>query len=206
MPAFSPAPATPRHARGKSEYRQRLTSIAAGAAAFAALAACSGPVGRSAAGHPRDGAAAANQVLGTWRMVSATVEDDAGIARPYGDKPNGMLVFTADMHFVEVLTNGDVPRFASDARGGGTDAENRWAMATSIGFFGTYTVDAEGRFSGNRVEGSTFPNWVGAVRTKRELQLRVEGDRMFETFARPDGGVVTAEFVRARDRSAARAG
>ena len=143
-------------------------------------------------------ARAINQVAGTWRMVSATLEADGRIERPYGDNPQGMLVFTPDMHFVEVLTDGDTPRFASDARGGGSDEENRRAMASSIGFFGTYSVDEQGRFAGNRVEGTTFPNWVGGVRTTKELQLRVEGDRMYETFTRPDGGRFSAEFVRSR--------
>lgn len=143
-------------------------------------------------------AGAINQVEGTWRMVSATLEADGRIEHPYGDNPQGMLVFTPDMHFVEVLTDGDTPRFASDARGGGSDEENRRAMASSIGFFGTYSVDEQGRFAGNRVEGATFPNWVGGVRTTKELQLRVEGDRMYETFTRPDGGRFSAEFVRSR--------
>jgi len=139
-----------------------------------------------------------NQVAGTWRMVAATLEIDGKTQRPYGENPQGLLVFTTDMHFVEVLTDGDTPRFASNARGGGTDDENRRAMASSIGFFGTYTVDEHGRFAGNRVEGATFPNWVGAVRTRRDLQLTVEGDRMYETFTRPDGGRVSAQFVRVR--------
>lgn len=150
------------------------------------------------ASEPVPSPAESNQIAGTWRMVAATLETDGKIQRPYGENPQGMLVFTADMHFVEVLTDGDAPRFASDARGGGTDAENKRAMASSIGFFGTYTVDEHGRFAGNRVEGATFPNWVGAVRTRRDLQLTVEGDRMYETFTRPDGGRVSAEFVRVR--------
>lgn len=139
-----------------------------------------------------------NQVVGTWRMASATLESDGILSRPYGDRPSGMLVFTPDMHFVEVLTRSDVPRFKSDVRGGGTDVENRRAMATSIGFFGTYTVDPNGEFAGNTVEGSTFPNWVGQIRTRKNLRIIVKGDRMFESFTRPDGGKLTAEFVRTR--------
>ncbi|RRV10071.1 hypothetical protein EGJ27_00115 [Pseudomonas sp. v388] len=148
--------------------------------------------------HAMPPSATPNQLAGTWRMISATLERDGKIEQPYGDNPQGMLVFTADMHFVEVLTNGQTPHFGSNARGGGTDDENRRAMASSIGFFGTYTVNEQGHFSGNRVEGATFPNWVGAVRTERDLQLRVEGERMYETFIRPDGGRVTAEFMRVR--------
>jgi len=155
-----------------------------------ALAGCSG--------HESSSEATPNRVAGTWRMVSAVVEKDGVTRLPYGTRPNGMLVFTRDMHFVEVLSDRDAPRFASDARGGGTDAENRRAMASSIGFFGHYTVDAQGRFTGNTVDGATFPNWVGSVRTERDLRLEVVGDRMFETFTRPDGGRVTAEFARIR--------
>jgi hypothetical protein len=44
------------------------------------------------------------------------------------------------MHYVEVLTDSDLPRFASEVRGQGTDDENRAAMARSIGMFGTYTL------------------------------------------------------------------
>jgi hypothetical protein len=60
-------------------------------------------------------------------------------------------------------------------------------MAGSIGFFGRYTVDQNGEFTGNTVEGSTFPNWVGATRTQDDLQLKVDGNRMVENFQRPDG-------------------
>ncbi len=139
-----------------------------------------------------------NQVLGTWRLVSARIDPDHRNAPAYGARPNGLLVFTPDMRFVEVLTDADVPRFASNARGQGTAEENRAAMAGSIGFFGTYTVDATGAFSGNRVEGSTFPNWVGDVRTTRELQLVVDGDRMSENFRRPDGTGVAITWQRVR--------
>lgn len=128
-----------------------------------------------------------NQVLGTWRMMTAQIDPDGKNLPAYGDKPHGLLVFTEDMHFIEVLTDATIPKFASDARGQGTTEENRAAMAGSIGFFGTYTVDKDGVFSGNRVEASTFPNWIGQVRTRKELRLVVDGDRMTENFQRPDG-------------------
>ena len=140
--------------------------------------------------------AAENDVVGTWRMISATI-DPAGDRIPaYGERPNGLLVFTPDMHFVEVLTDADTPRFASDARGEGTNEENREAMSRNIGFFGSYTIDENGEFSGNRVEGATFPNWVGSTRTRDELTLVVEGDRMTEYFQRPEGTVIHIEWQR----------
>ena len=142
--------------------------------------------------------AAENQVLGTWRMLSATIDPGGKNIAAYGEKPNGLLVFTPDMHFVEVLTDADVPRFASNTRGNGTDDENRMAMSRSIGFFGTYTVDEKGEFSGNRVEGATFPNWIGSVRTRADLTLFVQGDRMTEQFRRPEGTEIKIEWQRVK--------
>jgi len=140
-----------------------------------------------------------NQILGTWRMVTAQIDPDGKNLPAYGDKPNGLLVFTEDMHFIEVLTDANMPKFASNVRGEGTAEENRAAMAGSIGFFGTYTVDEKGVFSGNRVEASTFPNWIGQVRTRRELRLVVEGDRMTEDFQRPDGTRIRIIWQRVKD-------
>ncbi|WP_025591281.1 lipocalin-like domain-containing protein [Agrobacterium tumefaciens] len=142
--------------------------------------------------------AAKNQVVGTWRMISATIDPGGKNIPAYGENPDGLLVFTPDMHFVEVLTDADVPRFASNARGEGTDDENRMAMSRSIAFFGTYTVDENGEFSGNTVEGSTFPNWIGSVRTRDDLTLVVTGDRMLEKFRRPEGTEIRIEFQRVK--------
>ncbi|SFB42828.1 Lipocalin-like domain-containing protein [Rhizobium sp. NFR07] len=139
-----------------------------------------------------------NRMVGTWRMVSAYLDPD-GVRRPaYGPSPHGWLVFTEELTFVEVLTDPRVPRFVSGVRGEGTDAENRAAMAGGIGFFGRYSVDEDGNFSGNRVEGSTFPNWVGSVRTRDDLQIVVSGDRMTENFRRPEGTEVEIIFERVR--------
>ncbi|MCD9116659.1 MULTISPECIES: lipocalin-like domain-containing protein [Pseudomonas] len=128
-----------------------------------------------------------NSLIGTWRMISATVEHQGSSSDAYGPNPHGWLVFTPELTFVEVLTDPRVPPFRSNVRGEGTDEENRAAMLGSIGFFGRYTVNQNGEFTGNTVEGSTFPNWVGAVRTQDDLQLKVDGDRMVEDFRRPDG-------------------
>lgn len=139
-----------------------------------------------------------NKVLGTWRMVSAQTDPDGQNLPAYGPAPSSLLVFTADMHFVEVLTDSTVPKFASNARGQGTAEENRAAMAGSIGFFGTYSVDGNGDLSGDRVEGATFPNWVGDVRTAKELRIVVDGDRMAETFLRPEGTKIVITWRRVR--------
>ena len=88
---------------------------------------------------------------------SARVDPNGRNEPAYGKRPNSLVSFTPDVHYVAVLTDADMPRFASDARGDGTDAENKAAIGGSIGFFGSYSVDEHGRFTGNQVDGSTFP-------------------------------------------------
>ena len=161
------------------------------AATFGLLAA-SLAIGAPAAAEPL------NKVLGTWRMESAQIDPDGRNRPAYGPAPSSLLVFTADMHFVEVLTDSTIPKFASNARGHGTMEENRAAMAGSIGFFGTYTVDEHGDLNGDRVEGSTFPNWVGDVRTRKELRISVEGNRLLEQFRRPEGTRIVIIWQRVR--------
>ncbi len=137
-----------------------------------------------------------NKVGGTWRMAAATVEVNGKTLLPYGPEPQGKLVFTTDMHFVEFMHDPRIPRFKSNERGGGTDAENRAVLAGSLALYGRYTVDAEGNFSGNTVEGSSFPNWIGDARTTKELRMEVEGNRMTEHFQRPGGAKVTIVWER----------
>jgi hypothetical protein len=164
----------------------RLRSIA-----FIFIAACLAMAGPAKAEAP-------NKVLGTWRMVSAQLDPDGKNLPAYGPAPKSLLVFTADMHVIEVMTDSTIPKFAANARGHGTADENQAAMAGSIGWFGTYTVDESGELSGDRVEGSTFPNWVGDVRTRKELQFVIDGDRIFETFYRPEGTKVVITWQRVR--------
>lgn len=139
-----------------------------------------------------------NKVLGTWRMVSAQLDPDGRNLPAYGPAPQSLLVFTADMHVIEVMTDSTIPKFASKARGHGTAEENQAAMAGSIGWFGTYTVDENGELSGDTVEGSTFPNWVGDIRTRKDLQFVMDGDRIFETFFRPEGTKIVITWQRVR--------
>ncbi|WP_037461055.1 lipocalin-like domain-containing protein [Skermanella stibiiresistens] len=139
-----------------------------------------------------------NKVVGTWQMTAATVEVNGTTSLPYGSEPQGKLVFTSDLHFVEFLHDPRIPRFKSNERGKGTDEENRAVMAGTLALYGRYTVDARGDFSGNTVEGSSFPNWIGDVRTTNELKMEVDGNRMIEKFQRPGGAKVTIVWERVR--------
>jgi hypothetical protein len=137
-----------------------------------------------------------NPYAGTWRLVSAVLTKDDSSQPAFGERPLGLLSFNENMHYVEVLMDGDVPHVASGQIGGGTAEENAGIAARTIGMFGTYSVDEDGNFTGDQVEGSTFPNWIGDVRTRKDISVRVEGDRMDETFHQPGGATINLVWQR----------
>jgi hypothetical protein len=100
----------------------------------------------------------------------------------FGPHPDRLLVFADNMHFVERLTDPGVPKFASDDRQAGTAEEIKAAFMGTLGLFGTYTVDDEGEFTGNHVEGSSFPSWNGNTRDNTDLIEVVDGDTITEIF------------------------
>ena len=54
-----------------------------------------------------------------------------------GGHAAGLLVFTDDLHVVEVLRDTTTPRFAADDRTRGTAPENAAAVAGALGRYGT---------------------------------------------------------------------
>src|SRR5262245_24531192 len=66
------------------------------------------------------------QLVGTWDFVIAEITAANGAKSfPFGERPKGLLIFTADGHFSQVHISGDLPRIASNNRLAGTDADNR---------------------------------------------------------------------------------
>ena len=177
-----------------SKKQFRILPAALSCAAAFLLLACEPQTTRPA----QESVQSPNQVVGTWRPVAAQIDPDGKNQPAYGPDPQGLLVFTDNLRYLEVLHDPRIPTFKSSVRGEGTPAENQAAMAGSIAFYGRYTVDAQGEFSGNQVEGSTFPNWIGDVRTRAQLQMVVQGDTMRENFQRPDGTRIQIVWVRAR--------
>ena len=139
---------------------------------------------------------AKNNIAGTWKLVSAQLDPQGVNTSLFGAAPAGLLVFTEDLHFVELLHNPAVPKFADNNREQGTAAENQAAIIGSLSIYGTYTVDEAGNFASERVLGSSFPNWNGLARDRRELTMTVQGTRMTEHLTDPGAPLVLIEWER----------
>ena len=94
-----------------------------------------------------------NKVVGMWRPEAITATVGGRMMEPFGPKPTGLLCFHESLHFVELMSDPSVPRFASNARENGTAEEDKAVMVGNLALFGTYTVDDQGNFTGNTVEG-----------------------------------------------------
>lgn len=125
------------------------------------------------------------RAIGSWRMISLGVGDGPGRIEPYGPSPNGLMVITADGWFTISITRPDLPRFASGNRERGTAEENRAVVQGSIAYFGTYAIDEASSTITCRIEGTTFPNYLGETQVRR---LIFEGDTITYVNDSPSGG------------------
>lgn len=133
------------------------------------------------------------QAVGTWTLVSVKVGD----GEPYGPTPHGLMFIDAGGRFSVSIVRAGIPRFASNNRTTGTDAENAAAVHGSLNYFGTYSVDETDKSITVKIEASNYPNFEG-VSQKRSLA--VNGNEMTVTNAAPSGGggVATQIWKRAR--------
>ena len=139
-----------------------------------------------------------NNVVGTWNLISAYMDNHGNRIDILGSHPGGMVIFTEDLHFIVVINNPDIPKFVSGDRSKGTAEEYKSAVTNSLGAYGTYTIDENGDFLEQHVLGSTYQNMNGTSRGRNELTEKVDGNRMMENLKIADGITVNINWQRAQ--------
>jgi Lipocalin-like domain len=140
------------------------------------------------------------QLVGTWnQVVSEVTMPDGKKSFPFGEKPNGVLIFTDDGRFVQVHIASGIPKVAANNRSAGTADENKAVVGGSIALFGTYTVDEDKKLVIFTVKASTFPNWDGAVQP-RKIVLLDAGEFINENPGGSVGGGAIAQNKYARSK------
>jgi Lipocalin-like domain len=117
----------------------------------------------------------ANDIVGTWTLVSITLEKDGKKTDFYGPNPQGQLIYDATGHFSVIITRSDLPKFASDNRVAGTPEENKAIVQGSLASFGTYSVNETDKTYTQHVKSCTFPNWNG---TDQKYSFDISGDEL----------------------------
>jgi hypothetical protein len=126
---------------------------------------------------PREEAVAqtAKDLVGTWTLVSITLEQEGKKTDFYGPNPRGQVTYDADGHFSLIITRSDLPKFASNNRVAGTPEENKAIVQGSIAYFGTYSVSEADKIISSHIENCTFPNWNGI---DRKTSFNISGDEL----------------------------
>jgi Lipocalin-like domain len=115
------------------------------------------------------------QLVGTWdQVVSEVTMPDGKKSVPFGETPNGILIFTDEGRFVQVHVASGIPKVAANNRTSGTAEENKAIVGGSIALFGTYTVDEDKKLVIFTVKASTYPNWDGAVQPRKIVLLSAD--------------------------------
>lgn len=105
----------------------------------------------------------AQQLIGSWTVIShESVRSDGSRVPVYGDAPKGVAMFDEGGRFVITVMRTDRAAYASGHPAQGTAEENRVTAATTMTYFGSYTVRETERIIDIHIEASSFPNWNGA--------------------------------------------
>jgi len=133
---------------------------------------------------PRAEAQTAQDIVGTWALVSSVAQQGGSKVESFGPNPIGTLVFGSDGHYALVFLRRDLPKVVSNNRMSQTADESRAIAQGSIAHFGTYSVNAADKTLVLRIESSTFPNWSG-IEQRRPFSL--SGDEL--TYNNPVGSM-----------------
>jgi hypothetical protein len=102
----------------------------------------------------------AKDLVGTWAQVSnVNTAADGTKSDLFGANPKGQAIYGSDGRFALILHRAELPKFASNNRAQGTPEENKAVVSGMIALYGSYTVANKEIVM--KVEGSSFPNWVG---------------------------------------------
>jgi hypothetical protein len=131
----------------------------------------------------------AKELVGSWTLISATVNRVGEKIEPFGPNPKGTMTFDSGGRFLIIVARSDLPKFASNNREMGTSEENKSVVQGSIAYFGTYNVDEGGHMFIVHVGGSTYPNLVG---TDQKRIFAITGDELKYTNSNRSAGAGVA--------------
>jgi hypothetical protein len=128
--------------------------------------------------------AAANQLLGTWRLVSEEITLKDGTVKPdptMGPHAIGYLLYEPDGHMCAAIMNPDRPAWKNPNKP--VDEEKITAFDGFIAYCGTYKLDAAASTVTHYPDVAWTPTWVGSTQPR---PFRIEGQRLIITPAVTD--------------------
>ncbi len=135
----------------------------------------------------------AQQIQGSWTLVSCINEKGGQKSDAFGPNPSGFMILTPDGRYYVIAMRSSLPKFASNNRAKGTAKENEAIVQGSLCHFGRYAVVNKKEQTVNFfVEGSTFPNWDNEPQKRI---MSVSGDELSVTHGSTSSGSGTSHLI-----------
>ena len=149
----------------------------------------------AALGQPKSGKDA---IVGAWTLVSVTSEmDDGKKGEPFGPTPKGVIIFSNDGHFSLFQSRAEIPKIAANDRAKATPEEAQSIVASSIAYYGTYSIDEQTKVIVVNLAASTYANVAAIPDQKRMITLLTADELKFDNPRTPNGMTLRTAWKRA---------
>src|ERR1700709_581045 len=140
---------------------------------------------------------AKEQIVGAWTLVAVTSEmDDGQKGEPFGPSPNGVIIFSSDGHFSLFQSRAEIPKIAANDRAKATPEEAQSIVASSIPYYGTYSIDENTKVMVVNLSASTYANVAAIPNQKRTITLLTSGELKFDNPRTPNGMTLRTAWKR----------
>jgi len=141
---------------------------------------------------------AKEEIVGAWNLVSVTSEmDDGKKGEPFGPAPKGIIIFSSDGHFSLFQACAELPKIAANDRAKATPEEAQSIIASSIAYYGAYSIDERTKIMSVNLDASTYANLLAISNQKRTITLLTEDQLKFDNPRTPNGMTLRTSWTRA---------
>jgi len=136
----------------------------------------------------------ANELIGSWSLVSVQSDASGKKVDIFGPNPKGFFMFDGSRFSIIIARDG-LPKIASNNRMTATADENKSIIQGSLAYFGRYQATETGEMV-QMVEGGTFANYMTA---DQKRSFKVDGGKLvIRNTASSVGAALTLTLVRAK--------
>ena len=141
---------------------------------------------------------AKEHIVGAWTLVAVTSEtDDGKNGEPFGPSPKGVIIFSNDGYFSLFQSRAEIPKIAANDRAKATPEEAQSIVASSIAYFGTYSIDENTKVMLVNLAASTYANVAVIPNQKRTITLLTSDELKFDNPRTPNGMTLRTTWKRA---------
>jgi hypothetical protein len=141
---------------------------------------------------------AKEQIVGAWTLVSVASEMDNGKkGEPFGPSPKGVIIFSNDGNFSLFQSRAEIPKIAANDRAKATAEEAQSIVASSIAYYGTYSIDENTNVMVVNIAASTYANVAAIPNQKRTITLLTANELKFDNPRTPNGMTLRTAWKRA---------